>query len=1011
MSNKKPYPETTTKPDFPAIEREMLDFWNENKIFEKSVAQREGAEEFVFYDGPPFGNGLPHYGHAMQSYNKDTAGRYQTMKGRQVRRRWGWDCHGLPPELKTEKDLNLSGKKQIEAYGIDKFVEKCRKDVMSYVGEWRGIINRMGRWADMAGAYKTMDKDYTESVLWAFKELYGKGLIYEDFRVVPYSWAAETVLSNFEVNQPGCYRDRTDTTITTKFACENGLTLLGWTTTPWTTPSNLMIAVGAEIEYSVFEGGITLATNCVDRYRKELGSAKLEKIILGRELAGLSYKPLFGYFAGTPGAFKVLAADFVTDDDGTGIVHIAPGFGEDDFALCRAYDPNFPIICPVDERGRFTAEVADWAGMQVFDANEPIAEALKERGLVFQRGQITHQYPHCWRTDKPLIYRAQSGWYVKVTAFKRDLVESNQKINWIPEHIRDGRFGKWLEGARDWSISRNRFWGAPIPAWKSDDPEYPFMEVLGSVAEIEERAGRQIDDLHRPYIDITYPNPKDPTGKSKMTRVPDVFDCWFESGAMPFASIHYPFENKEWFKKNFPADFIAEGLDQTRGWFYTMAVLGQALFGRIPYKNCGCTGLVFDDKGQKLSKKLGNYSEPSELFEKYGSDAMRWFFLSSSGLKGGNVGISKEGAELAKTARNSIIPLYNAYHFFTLYANADGIKAKYDRSSLETMDRYVLALLDRMTEKTRAALDAYDTSAATQAAERFLDALNNWYIRLSRERFWGTGTEAKSQQRAFDTLYVALSDFCRACAPLMPFTADYIYKRLTGEESVHLALYPEAREYDAKLAGEMDLVRDICSAAKTLREEKGIKVRQPLSKMTIASARDVRAYSDIIIRESNVKAAEFARSLSDYADKSLYIFTPVVGKRLGPRLAEIQRAARAGDYTVGGGIARVAGTDLLPGEFEERVSVKGQLFGRATADNTAVVLLDPEITPELETEGRARDFIREVQEARKSAGLNVSDRIRLFHDTQIPPEWEDEVKKVTLAVELIQWDELKVEKT
>jgi isoleucyl-tRNA synthetase len=1010
MSNRKRYPETSPKPDFPAMEREVLEFWNANKTFEKSVAQREGADEFVFYDGPPFGNGLPHYGHALQSYNKDTVGRYQTMKGKAVRRRWGWDCHGLPPELKTEKDLKISGKRQIEAYGIDKFVEKCRKDVLSYADEWRGIINRMGRWADMDNAYKTMDKDYTESVLWAFKELYNKGLIYEDFRVVPYSWAAETVLSNFEVNQPGCYRDRTDPAATVKFELENGMTLLAWTTTPWTLPSNLMLAVGPEIEYSVFEGGLVLATNRVDAYRKELGEAKLKKIILGRDLAGLRYKPLFDYFKDAKGAFKVLAADFVADDDGTGIVHLAPGFGEDDFAACRAIDPNFPIICPVDGAGRFTDEVPDLAGKMVLDTNDEVLDRLKSSGALFKKDQITHQYPHCWRTDKPLIYRAQSGWYVKVSDFRCDLVESNRKINWIPEHIRDGRFGKWLEGARDWSISRNRFWGAPIPVWKSDDPKYTFVEVLGSVAEIEQRAGRPITDLHRPYIDITYPNPKDPTGKSKMTRVPDVFDCWFESGSMPFASIHYPFENKDWFKKNFPADFIAEGLDQTRGWFYTMAVLGQALFGRIPYKNCGCTGLIFDDKGQKLSKKLGNYAEPTEFLEKYGSDAMRWFFLSSPVLKGGNVGISKEGGELLKTSRNSTMPLYNAYHFFALYANADGIEAEYGRPSPELLDRHITACLGRLVEKARNALDSYDTSAFTQAAEKFLDILNNWYIRLSRERFWGTGIDKESQQNAFNTLYTVLADFCRAAAPLMPFTADYIYKRLTGEESVHLAPYPEARAYDAKLVDEMDLVRDVCSCAKTLREEKGIKVRQPLAKMTIASPRDIKKYSDAIIRESNVKEIEFAANISDYADKSLYIFTPAVGKRLGPRLAEIQRAAKAGDYTVGNGICHIAGADLQPGEFEERVAVKESLSGKATADNAAVVILDPQITPELEAEGRARDFIREVQEARKNAGFDVSDRIKLYHDRDIAPEWAGEVKRATLAVELIKSDELKVEK-
>ena len=1018
MSSKNIYPETNSKPNFPKIEEEILSFWNKNNIFQRSIDERSEKDEFVFYDGPPFANGLPHYGHVLQSFTKDTIARYQTMKGKRVKRRWGWDCHGLPPELKTEKELGISGKKAIEEFGVDKFTDKCRIDVLTYANEWKGIINRLGRWVDMDNAYKTMDKEYSESIIWAFKQLYEKGLLYEDFRILPYSWSAETPLSNFEVNQ--AYQDKTDNTATVKFNLENGLTLLVWTTTPWTLPSNLMLAVGEDITYSIYELNgekLVLATSRVDAYKKELEKATFIKEIKGKELVGLHYTPLFPYFADYRekyDAFQVLKADFVSTEDGTGIVHMAPGFGEDDFNLCKSFSPNFPILCPVDGTGKFTSEVPDFSGQQVFDTNDAIFKRLKEENKLFKKDQLTHSYPFCWRTDKPLIYKAMSSWFVRVEQIKDKLIKANETITWIPEHIKHGRFGKWLEGARDWSISRNRFWGAPLPVWKSTDPKYPRIDVFGSIKEIEEASGMKVTDLHRPHIDkITYPNPDDPTGKSMMVRIPDVFDCWFESGSMPFASCHYPFENKEWFEKNFPADFITEATDQTRGWFYTLVVMGVALFDKAPFKTCVCSGFVFDEKGQKLSKKLGNYSEPTEFFNKYGSDSFRWLLLSSPLLRGEIAKISKEGTEVSAVTRKVLIPYYNAYHFFTLYANADSIKAEYNTTSDELMDRYILAKLEELKEIADKTMSNYDIATFCSEVERFLDILNNWYIRQCRERFWGTNVSKETQIKAFNTLYSVLIDISKIMAPLMPFTTEYIYKNLTGEDSVHLTFYPKASgNKEEDLITSMDTIISICSSVKTLREEASIRNRQPLQSLTIASpkAEHLKTYTDIIKTECNVKDVIFTTDIDKYAKKILYIYTPIVGKRLGRALAEIQKSAKENNYTIKDGICSIAGYELFSNEYEIKVEVLGNFKGKSTSDNSAVVLLDTTITPELKTEGIIRNFIRNIQEERKNKDFNISDRIKIYYnsnDNEIINGinlFKDEISSTTLATDLIQTD-------
>ena len=978
----KHYAEVKAKPDFVGLEKEILKFWEEDKTFEKSVHNRDGAAEFVFYDGPPFANGTPHYGHIMVSYVKDVVARFQTMNGKKVERRLGWDCHGLPAEMSAEKQLDVSGRKQIEQYGVEKFNDFCRSDVLKYSGIWVEMFKRIGRWVDFDHDYKTMDLPFMESVINNFKQLYDKGLVYEDYRVLPYSWAAETPLSNFEVNQG--YQDKTDNAITVMFKLENGMNALVWTTTPWTLPSNLMLAVGNDIDYAVMEENgqkYILAEALLGRYKKQLEHAVKVGSLKGSELVGLSYEPMFSYFKNLKekGAFKVLSGEFVSTEDGTGIVHIAPGFGQDDFEACRAYNENFPVVCPVDEAGKFTAEVSDYAGKQVFETNEPIMAWLKEHGLLVKKEQYTHSYPFCWRTDTPLIYKAMSSWFVKVTDFRDEMVQNNQQINWVPEHIKDGRFGKWLEGARDWSISRNRFWGTPIPVWKSDNPKFPRVDVFGSLKEIKEKTGFEVTNLHKPYIDeVVYPNPDDPSGQTMMRRVSDVFDCWFESGSMPYGQVHYPFENKEWFENHFPADFIVEAMDQTRGWFYTLTVLSTALHNKPAFKNCICTGLLIAEGGQKLSKRLKNYPDPNEVLENIGSEALRWFLVSSPVLKGGNLAVDQEGKEIAKASRPALIPLWNAFYFFTLYANAEEYKAKEISTSNDAMDNYILSKLKHLRDMVKHGLETYNVSLATDETAAFMEVLNNWYIRRSRDRFWEGNTQA------FDTLYTVLLNLSKILAPLMPFVCEYVFKTLTGEESVHLTDYPELADIkaDDKLMMEMDFLQDLCSAGKFIREEKNLRNRLPLASLTLVGAELTKEYQDIVKDELNVKEIKFDNNLAAYADKKLYLYTPLLGKTLGKDMGAVMAAYKQGIWSLNAdGTLNIAGKTLTPDLFEVRLDMKEGVAGRAFADNKAVVTLDTNVTDSLKREGMARDFVRMVQTLRKDKNFNISDRIELCWKT------------------------------
>ncbi|RIL06276.1 MAG: isoleucine--tRNA ligase [Proteobacteria bacterium] len=1018
------YPIVDPSPRFPELERRVLRYWKSADVFRRSVAQRpagpDGANEYVFYDGPPFANGLPHYGHLVTGYVKDIVPRYQTMRGRRVERRFGWDCHGLPAEMAAEKELGVSGRAQILSYGIGRFNEYCRESVMRFTQEWERYVTRQARWVDFTNDYKTMDLSYMESVIWAFQQLWNKGLVYEAERVLPYSWAAETPLSNFETRLDDSYRERQDPAVTIRFAVEQPTSeqpteIWAWTTTPWTLPSNLALAVGPEIDYAILRHGerrILVAEAARERFAKELAGAELVATRKGAAFAGLRYRPLFPFFASTPGAFRVLTAAFVATDEGTGIVHVAPGFGEDDLEVGRA--AGLPVVCPVDDTGRFTREVEPWAGHQVFDANPEIIKALKARGDVVRHETIVHNYPHCWRTDTPLIYRAMSSWYVAVSKFAPRMVELNQRINWIPEHVRDGRFGKWLEGARDWSISRNRFWGSPIPVWKSDDPQYPRIDVYGSLDELERDFGRRPNDLHRPQVDdLVRPNPDDPTGQSTMRRVPDVLDCWFESGSMPYAQVHYPFENKQWFETHFPADFIVEYVAQTRGWFYTLMVLATALFDRPPFQNVICHGVILHESGQKLSKRLRNYTDPLEIMDSLGSDALRWYMVSSPVLRGLDLRLDEKA--IADVVRGVVLPVWNAYSFFCLYANTDGYEAKLRSDASGVLDRYVLAKTRELVEGVTERMDAYDLGGACARVTGFLDALTNWYIRRSRDRFWRSGLD-DDKRDAYDTLYTVLVTVAKVTAPLLPFVSEEVYRGLTQEDSVHLADWPDAGSLpaDARLVAEMDRVRDAASAARTLREKAGVRVRQPLASMTIAGpgVSALAPYEALLRDEVNVKAVELAESIDTWARFQLQVNARAAGPRLGGSMKSVLAAAKDGRFEqIGDGRVRVADQVLEPGEWQLRLDPKPGVACEPLAAGDAIVVLDVALSDDLVAEGIARDVVRTIQQARKEAGLHVSDRVRLA--LALPAAWRPAIAQFrawiaeqTLAVGMELVDEL-----
>ncbi len=984
------YPDVDPNPDFPAVEEKVQQFWKDERIFEASIEQRASGDgnEFVFYDGPPFANGLPHYGHIVTGYVKDLVPRYQTMRGKRVERRFGWDCHGLPAEMQAENDLGVSGRKAILEFGMDKFNEHCRSSVLEFTNEWEHYVTRQARWVDFVNDYKTMDLSFMESVIWAFKQLWDKGWIYEDYRVVPYSWAAESALSNFETRLDDSYRERQDPAITVAFSLvpmpddPMPMKLMAWTTTPWTLPSNLALAVGPEIDYALYEEDGTLyalAETTVEKYGKELENATRYGTIKGEALVQRHYEPIFPFFKDTPNAFRVLAGDFVNTEEGTGVVHMAPGFGEDDLNTCRAN--GIDVVMPVDNVGRFTSDVPPYEGELVFDANRQIIRDLRDQGALIKHETYLHNYPHCWRTDQPLIYKAVNSWYVKVTAFRDRMVELNQGINWIPSHIKDGRFGRWLAEARDWNISRNRFWGAPLPVWRSDDPNYPRTDVYGSLDELERDFGVRPDDLHRPGIDaLTRPNPDDPTGKSTMRRVEEVLDCWFESGSMPFAQVHYPFENKEWFEQNFPGDFIVEYIAQTRGWFYTLMVMSSALFDRAPFRNCMCHGVVLDEKRQKLSKRLQNYTDPLEVFDKQGADALRWYLVSSPVLSGGDLAVPKDGRPIREALRLVIRPIWNAYYFFCLYANADELKAEVQADAEAVLDRYILAKTRALVEDVTACLDVYDLPGSCAVVSRYIDALNNWYIRRSRARFW-TSERDQDKVEAYNTLYTVLTTVFRVIAPLLPLISEEMYRGLTGEKSVHLTDWPdpEALPADRDLVEDMDRVRDVCSAVLAIREAKNLRVRLPLASLTVAGPNAARLapFIQLIQDEVNVKDVHLTASSEAYGTLELQV-NKRIGARLGKAMRQVLAAADNGEWRkLDDERIEVGGEILGPDDFSLRLKTPEGVAAQSLSDGSDVVVLDVQVTRALEREGLARDLVRLVQMTRKDAGLHISDRIAL----------------------------------
>lgn len=1017
-------------PDLPAMEKDVLAHWAADGTFQASIDQRDagqdGANEFVFYDGPPFANGLPHYGHLLTGYAKDIVGRYQTQRGRRVERRFGWDTHGLPAELEAERILGITDKSQIDEMGIEAFNDACRTSVLRYTDEWQEYVTRQARWVDFENDYKTLDLTYMESVVWAFKQLYDKGLAYEGYRVLPYCWRDETPLSNHELRMDDdVYASRQDPALTVGVRLETGELALLWTTTPWTLPSNLALAVGPDIEYVVVVPGegsalagerVLLAGSRLASYARELGEEPQEVARLtGTELAGRRYTPPFGYFEGHANAHRILVGDFVSTEDGTGLVHLAPAFGEDDMAVCGA--AGITPVVPVDSKGRFTGEVRDYAGLQVFEANPqiiadlkagtgPLAEvAAAQRAVVLRHETYDHSYPHCWRCRNPLIYKAVSSWFVRVTAFRDRMVELNEQITWVPEHIRDGQFGKWLAGARDWSISRNRYWGTPIPVWESDDPAYPRIDVYGSIAELEADFGVEVTDLHRPFIDeLTRPNPDDPTGRSTMRRIPDVLDVWFDSGSMPYAQVHYPFENADWFEHHYPGDFITEYIGQTRGWFYTLHVLATALFDRPAFRTSVSHGIVLGSDGRKMSKSLRNYPDVNEVFDRDGSDAMRWFLMASPILRGGNLVVTEEG--IRGEVRQVLLPLWSTWYFFTLYAGAAnggaGLAAQplrpEDVAGLPVMDRYLLARTRALVERTTAQLDAYDVPGACESVREHLDVLTNWYVRTSRQRFWD------EDPAAFSTLATALEVLTRVMAPLAPLLTEEIWRGLTGGRSVHLTDWPVLADADGTATGlgevlvaddalvsAVDRVREIVSTTLGLRKANGLRVRQPLRELGVAlpDPAAVEPYAALIEAELNVKHL----TLVDLAEigpaelgvtSRLAVNARAAGPRLGRGVQDVIRAAKAGEWGQDGEAVVVrtpsGPVPLEPHEYElTTVVAEGAGDDRVAAvlSDGGVVLLDTALDDALLAEGFARDVVRVVQDERKAVGLQVSDRISL----------------------------------
>jgi len=1166
--SKSEWPSVDPKQSFPDLEEATLKSWQENKIFEQSVERDAPAGDFVFYDGPPFATGLPHYGHILQSVIKDMIPRYKTMQGYRVPRVWGWDCHGLPVENLIEKELGLKSKQEIEELGVDTFNEACHANVMRYANDWKTFIPRMGRWVDMEHDYKTMDPAYMDSVWWVFKELWDKGLIYEGKKPMHICPRCVTPLSNFEVGLG--YKDVTDLSATAKFKVvgEENTYLLAWTTTPWTLPGNMALAVNAEVEYvkvktspkQDFEivelvqkkeieelaefieehlynkenltGSITKKeilenkekinwfaakqSNKIigaismfykpdsiekiqigylvvqsDKRNQNIGSTLLEKFYAfareknehevfadvrpeahdfyikndfiksekkfkwrgltltwfskkintpqaqnnvwlaknlvetvfkdqeieiletkkGSELEGLEYEPLFDYFADLkadhPNMFTVRLDNFVTTDSGTGIVHIAPAFGEDDLNVGKRDD--LPLSSHVRMDGSFVPEVTDWAGEQVKPSDDPrktdqkIVDHLKAAGKLFESKNYKHSYPHCWRCETPLLNYATSSWFVSVEKMKEQLIANNEKVNWVPGHVKAGRFGKWLEGARDWAISRSRFWGAPLPIWRCDSESCEEITCIGSGEELEKLSGAKVPDFHKQFVDeLSW----DCSCGGKMKRIPEVLDCWFESGSMPYAQHATKGDTQ------LPANFIAEAQDQTRGWFYTLHVLGTALFDKPAFQNVICSGLILAEDGQKMSKSKMNYPDPMEIINKYGVDAMRLYLMNSPVVRGEAFRFSERGVE--ETLRGVLLPLWNTYSFFTTYATADGWQSTGELGKVENkLDRWILSELNILIREMTGALDRYELQEATRPLAEFMEALTNWYIRRSRRRFWKSESDADKNE-AYATLLHVLTTVSKLLAPVCPFIAEEIFKGVTGNTpfekggqppeaaggiSVHLASWPKVDEgrIDEALSAETKVTRKIISLGLAIRAREDHKVRQPLAKATVALPTHAELELDTIREELNVKIIEFAKNPEDIATQIVNVNARALGPRLGKKVQECIAEAKKGNFEVKEDGVHVAG-EILTGE-EVSVGFEGKEGLAAASESGIVVALDIELTPELEREGTARDLVRVIQDLRKAADYAVSDRIELVISgaDEVIAEWGEYICTETLA--------------
>ncbi|MBS0629358.1 MAG: isoleucine--tRNA ligase [Verrucomicrobia bacterium] len=985
----------TQKESFPMREERILAFWQGGDIFQKSLANRRSAPCFSFYDGPPFATGLPHYGHLLAGTIKDVVPRYKTMQGYYVRRRFGWDCHGLPVENEIEKAKELSGGPEIEAFGIGKFNEECRSIVLRYTEEWKTTVNRMGRWVDFSQTYKTMDADFMESVWWAFSQLYAKGLVYEGFKVMPFSAKLGTPLSNFEANLN--YRDVDDPSLTVLFPLTSDpqTALLVWTTTPWTLPSNLAVAVGPEIEYvKIKKRGddrfYIMARARLGSYFKSQEDYEIVETMLGKSLKGKHYDPPFDYFAmkRQARAFQVLIDDFVSIEDGSGIVHMAPAFGEVDFFACAKAE--IELVCPVDNNGKFTKEVADFEGMFVKDADKEIIKKLKEKGRVFLHTQIRHRYPFCWRSDTPLIYRAVRTWFVAVEKIKDQLIANNQLIRWVPNHIKEGRFGKWLENARDWAISRNRYWGTPIPIWRSEDGE---IIVIGSVAELEQRTGKKINDLHRHFIDdLTFVE----NGK-KFKRIHEVFDCWFESGAMPYAQNHYPFENRELTMQQFPADFIAEGLDQTRGWFYTLMVLATALFDKPAFQNVIVNGIILAEDGNKMSKRLRNYPDPQKVIDEFGADAIRLFLLGSPAVEADDLRFSERGVEHG--VRQVLIPLWNAFVFLSTYANIYHWEPKQAHQPTTDIDRWILSCVQKLIEEVTGAMENYELNKAVVPFVGFIDALTNWYIRRCRSRFWADD-DSPDRRAAFSTLYSVLFTLSKVIAPFLPFISEAIYLQLrqgADPESVHLCDYPKTdpKLRDLELEQEMNATQVVVSNAHALRKEFKLKVRQPLKMAHVIVADEtllkaLKRQEQLIAEELNVHKVSFSDDESAFVKLICKPNFRVLGKKVGAKMKGAQAVIAAFDHKqmmilLNGGNLSIElegeAIELTPEDVAVERQVREGLVARSEQGIT--VALDTELNDQLLLEGIAREIINKINTMRRDSGFFVSDRIEItMHTTE-----------------------------